>query len=449
MLAQVKAGPAWRSWLMLVISGGGALLAFIGSGLMLVTGGLTLLTVPDASVNSQSMLNLGWVTLLVGLLCLPAVVGSVRELRGNPAPARPLGRKLFFAASAGMIIWTALVLIFKPVETSSLAWLLLPPLVVLVAVLPLWWYLEIGRRGFLPEPPARVWSIASFSLVVTLPVILVLELMLFAVIAVLVGFYLGLQPEFSQQLSTLEQMLQDPNLNPQVIDDILMGYLKSPGALAGLLAVIAGIMPILEELLKPLAIWLFAGDRLTPRQGFAAGMVSGACFALWENLTAISAAGDGSGTEILIARVGTGLLHIISTGLVGWGMTSFWQSRRYLWRMIGAFILAVTLHGLWNASSIISGFAPLLNVSAEAERMVQVSGSVTLGVLVTLIIVNFAILLYANARLRKSQLSEAEALASSGALLQPAFAASAPTADTENTIEGDRINNTGDPHGVD
>jgi len=318
-----------------------------------------------------------------------------------------------------------------------------------MAVLPLWWYLEVGRRGFLPEPPARIWSIASFSLVVTLPVILVLEFILFAIIAVLVGIYLGFQPEFSQQFSMLERMLQDPNFNPQVLDDILMGYLQKPGTLFGVLVVVAWLLPIVEELFKPLAIWFFAGDRMTPRQGFVAGMVSGACFALWENLTAISAAGDGSGTEILIARVGTGLLHIINTGMVGWGMASFWQSRRYLWRMIGAFILAVTLHGLWNASSIISGFAPLLDVTVEAERWVQVSGSVTLGMLVTLIIVNFTILLYANARLRKSQTSEADGLASSGALFQPAFAASEPVADTENTIEGDRINNTGDPHGVD
>ena len=54
-------------------------------------------------------------------------------------------------------------------------------------------------------------------------------------------------------------------------------------------------------------------------QGFVAGMLSGACFALYENLTALSAAGSGNGTTILLARVGTGLLHIVTAGMVGWG----------------------------------------------------------------------------------------------------------------------------------
>lgn len=449
MLPQARAGPAWRSWTLLVISGGGALLSFIASGLLLFTGGLALVSVPKSDLNSQSMFNLAWVALFVGFLCLPAAVSSVLELRGKPAPARPGGRKLFFAASAGMLIWTVLVIFFKAIETSSLSWLFLPPLVLLVAALPLWWYLEIGRRGFLPEPPARIWGIASFSLMVTLPLIVVLELILLGLIVVGGGLYLGTQPGFSEQLSFLERMMQDPSFNPQVLNDVIMGYLQEPGVVFGVLVIVAGVLPLLEELFKPLALWLFAGDRLTPRQGFVAGMVSGACFALWENLTAISAAGDGSGTEILIARVGTGLLHIVNTGMVGWGMASFWQSRRYLWRMVGAFLLAVALHGFWNANSIISGFAPLQKIPAGAGRWTQYIETATIGLLAAMIVVNFGILLYANARLRKSQPAEIEVLPLSGASMQPAAAALRPLIDPENTLEGDQINRTGDPHGVD
>src|SRR5574340_1167876 len=216
MLPQAKASPAWRSWTLLVISAGGALLAFIGGGLMLITGGVARLSLPEVTLNSQSMLNLAWDSLFVGVLCLPAVVYSIRELRGKPAAAKPGGWKLFLAASAGMLLWTVLLIFFKPVETSSLAWLFLPPLVLLVAALPLWWYFEMGRLGLLPEPPARIWGIAGFSLVITLPVIVVLEFTVFAILAILAGLVLSTQPQFSQQLSMLERMLQDPNFNPQV-----------------------------------------------------------------------------------------------------------------------------------------------------------------------------------------------------------------------------------------
>lgn len=448
MLSQVRAGPAWRSWTLLIISGGGALLSFISSGILLLVGGVSLLNVPEASVNAQMMFNLAWVMLFVGLLCLPAAVYAIFELRGKPVSGKS-SRKLFLAASAGMLLWTLVVIFFEPVETSELAWLFLPPLVLLVAVLPLWWYVETGRRGFLPDSPAQTWGIASFSLVITLPVILTFELLLFGLLVVAGGVYLGMQPDFNQQLSLLERMTQDPNLDPQIFTDLIVGFLQKPGVIFGVLGVTAGIIPLLEELLKPLALWLFAVDRLTPREGFLAGMLSGACFALWENLTAISAAGDGSGTEILIARVGTGLLHIITTGMVGWGMTSFWQSRGYLWRMIGTYLLAVALHGLWNANSIISGYAPILQLPAESVQWAQFIETGAIGILVTLIIVNFGLLLYANARLRKSQLVETVVPALTVLPLRSDLTAGAPGAGSVNTIEGDRENNSGDPHGVD
>jgi RsiW-degrading membrane proteinase PrsW (M82 family) len=174
------------------------------------------------------------------------------------------------------------------------------------------------------------------------------------------------------------------------------------------------VIPLIEELFKPLAMWLLAGDRLTPAQGFYAGMLSGACFALWENLTAISASGDGTGTAIVIARVGTGLLHIVNAGLVSWGMTSFWQSRRYLGRMIGMYILAVTLHGLWNASGVLTGVAPVLQIPVEAAPLTQAVETGGIVVLVLLVFALLGVLLFANARLR-SRPAVAEVLADQAA----------------------------------
>ena len=448
MLAHAEPAPRWRSWLLLIFSSIGVLLSFMAGVLLLLTGGYALANLPLPTINALSLLNFAWVMLLVGVLCLPAVVYSLFELRGTPIPARA-NRKLFLAASAGMLVWALLVILFETVETSQQAWLLLPPMVLLTAVLPLWWFVETGRRGLSPEPPVRTWGIASFSLLITLPVILMLELILLLLLVLAGGLYLSTQPGFAQQLAILEGLLSDPNFDPQILNDMLMGWLQQPGVVFGVLVVVSGIVPLIEELFKPLAVWLFAGDRLTPAQGFTAGMVSGACFALWENLTALSTAGDGSGTFILVARVGTGLLHIVTSGLVGWGLASFWQSRRHLGRMLGMYFLAVSLHGLWNAAGVVSGFAPMLQFSLEASNLPRVIQSSAVGVLVALIIVIFALLLYANARLHRLQAVESAALAPSSAPFHSDIASPEPASTSVNIIEGDQVKNTGDPHGVD
>jgi hypothetical protein len=55
--------------------------------------------------------------------------------------------------------------------------------------------------------------------------------------------------------------------------------------------------------------------------------------------------------SVVLARVGTGAVHIFTTSLVGWGLASAWSQGRYL-RLALAFALAVGLHGLWNGLTI-------------------------------------------------------------------------------------------------
>lgn len=405
MLSQAQPRPVWRSWLVLIVSGFGVLTALAGGAVMLTGGGIALMRMPAAELNTLSLFNLAWVTLFVGVLCAPAAVFSFMEIRAKPVLQNRRG--WFLVASAGMLLWGGLVFLFAPVETSPQAWVFLPPLVLLTTILPLWWYLEIARRGTGPEPLARTWGVASFSLLITLPLIIALELVVLILAVVAGGAYLSTQPGFEQQMIGLQQLLADPNFDPLLVMDFFNGLLQRPVVIFGLLILVSGIIPLIEELFKPLAVWLYAGDRLTPAQGFLAGTISGACFALWENLTALSASGDGTGTAILVARVGTGLLHITTAGLVSWGMASFWEDRRRLGRLIGTYILAVVLHGLWNASGVISGVAPLLQFPLDAPSgLSQTLTNVGIGVLGTLVLVNLGLLLTMNANLRAARPAE-------------------------------------------
>lgn len=401
---QSPGGARWRSWLLAFISGFGVLAALGGSGLLLFSGLLGLAGSQTPLSQSIPTLNLAWSSGLVALLCIPSLIYSIRELRGSKDIDRP-NRRNFILACLAMLVWVGMVFLFKPVEASQISWLILPPLVILATIIPLWWYLESGRRRLSIGSPARIWGSISFSLVITVPILLVVEILLLVGILLIFGFYAASQPELAQQMENYARLFSSFSTNPAVIEDLFGQLLQKPAVVVGTLAVAAGIIPLLEELLKPLAVWLLAGDRLTPPQGFVAGIFCGASIALYENLTALSAAGAGGGTEILLGRVGTGLLHVLTAGLTGWGLASFWQNRRYFGRLIGAYILAVFLHSLWNAAGVISGIAPLIPMPGGAPALIAELGEAAKITLFVLIGVNLILLFLINLRLRKEDLA--------------------------------------------
>lgn len=403
---QPAAGARWRPWVILIISAVGILTALGFSLLLMLAGGINLLDETLPASNSLPIINLGWASTLVAVLCIPGLVFSILELRGKTLVEKPGQRNLIFASLA-FLVWIGLVFLFKPLETSRIAWLVLPPLVILTTVIPLWWYLEAGRRGLSGGTHARTWGVVSFSLVVSLPLILLLELFVLILILSAAGIYIGAQPELTTQLEQFAQQLSDFNYNPEMVQGLLGDLLQKPGVIAITLAVAAGIIPLLEELFKPLAVWLLAGERLTPAQGFVAGMWSGACFALYENLTALSAAGNGDGTTILLARVGTGLLHMVTAGLVGWGLASAWGNIKNLGRLVIVYLLAVFLHGAWNAAGVIAGIAPFLSLPANASTLFAGMGQTAAITLFVLIGLNLVLLFVINFRLRKEAAGEA------------------------------------------
>ncbi len=399
----------WYSWLTLVVSGLGALTALGFSALLLLSGGIGLLGETLPATNGISVLNLGWASALVALLCVPGLIFSFLELRGRPLAERH-GRRNLVLAILAALVWIGLVFLFKPLETSRLAWLLLPPLVVITTVIPLWFYLEIGRGGLFSGSQTRTWGTVSFSLIVTLPVIMILEIILLLIVLVAAGVYISTQPDLALELERYARIFSNFDANPEALERAFAGLFRRPGVIAVALGLAAGAIPLLEELFKPLAVWLLAGQRLTPAQGFVAGMLSGACFALYENLTALSAAGSGNGTTILLARVGTGLLHIVTAGMVGWGLASAWRERKGVKRLAIAFLLAVLLHASWNSAGVLAGVATFLPVPAEPTLFSTGMTQTASIILYILLFVNLFLLIYMNIRLRRENAAQETAV---------------------------------------
>jgi hypothetical protein len=246
-------------------------------------------------------------------------------------------------------------------HNNQVTWLLLPPLNLIAAGLPALWIVYIGTHGLLPGAPRRGWGVFASGLVLGPLIAMILELLLIVVVGILALLWVMLNPSLANQLNALIFRLQNagPNLEPEL--RLLIPFLLNPGIIFLGFAFISVLVPLLEELLKPIGVWFLIGQKLTPAQGFGYGVLSGIGFGLIENLGSTS----GGATDwalLASARISTLLLHSFTAGLVGWALVSAWSERHYL-RLAIAYAVAVILHGLWNGLVVLSAAVSLQGLS--------------------------------------------------------------------------------------
>ena len=307
-----------------------------------------------------------WASLLSALLLVPVFWLSFNRLAGKPAPALLDGQRphVRVILRVSLLAWPlVLALGWLVAGRPGLAVWLLGPINILAAGIPVVWIYALAQRRLEAGPIERKWRIFGFSLTVSPVVIVLAEVLALAVLGiaalVLVLVLASLNPSFSQELETLVQQIS-ASQDVEVILQLLEPYLMRPVVIFGALAVLSGIIPLIEEILKPLALWGLAGRDLTDQEGFVAGLLSGAGFALLENLLYFTNILTAEGwLFMVIGRAGTGVLHMFSSGLVGWALARAWRSGK--WPFLGGMtLLAVAFHGLWNAFALLGGLGPSL-----------------------------------------------------------------------------------------
>ena len=385
----------WRSAGQLAVSLMGIFLGLTAAGVLALT---TLMPWLDGEMpggeQAAGTMTLAWSGLLLAGLSLPSAVLALRKLMGR-APVMRNGRQSLKIASLLLLVWPLALLLAKSAVASSLAWLFLPPLLILVMGIPTLWLTSAARAGLPVESLQRGWGTASFSAVIGPALIILLEASLLVLALVAFGVWLIGQPGLLTELQQLTETFTLQN-DPTQLMELLQPHLEQPGVLAAGVAFIAVLVPLIEEAFKPLAAWLLAGRWLTPASGFSAGVLGGGMFALLESLGYLASAPAEGFVGFALARSGTLLLHVATAGLVGWGVGSALGEGRYL-RLAWTYLAAVALHGVWNAVGILPALEELPGVIGSLQGVAWIY-PYALGALCVLLA---AILFGLNIHLRK------------------------------------------------
>lgn len=288
--------------------------------------------------------------LAVGLLLVPpAILAFYRFLGWNP-PAWFVSIR--FPPVTILLPTYALILIAGSwLSTQSLAAYLFLPLFHIAAIgIPIAITLNISLKGLTTVSLQRRWGSLSIGLTLSPFLIFILEILAFILPIAILAFWVSLDPKRVEQLLQLNQTLRQPLANPQAVLNELQPYLNQPAVIFTVIFFAALVVPLIEEGIKPLGVWLLYGRTRGAAEGFVGGALCGAGYALLESFLL-----GGTKSEWLFAvlgRSGTAAIHIFTAALIGAALASAWQRHSYL-RLVVAYLIGVFFHGVWNGFAIL------------------------------------------------------------------------------------------------
>lgn len=300
-----------------------------------------------------------------------------------------------------IFVITALAAILIGYQISgvkTVSWFFLPLLTIPAIVLPLLAILALGAQKLPFGTRWQSWNVLGLGMTLVPFVLFMLEVVVLIIIFVIVIAYIIAQPELASELQALSQQIMLLGPQSEAARDLLSPFLTRPGVITVALLYIAILVPALEEIFKPLGVWLLAGKLESPAQGFTLGALSGAGYALIETIGVSSQTVEWA--SLLFSRIGTGLLHITTSALMGAAIVLAWRERRYL-RLVGTYLLALTLHGLWNTFAILFTFSSLAEVFGQSGGLITLQPIMITGMSI-LAIGLVAILVLSNRKMRNT-----------------------------------------------
>jgi len=295
----------------------------------------------------------------------------------------------------------------------KIAWLGLPVLHPFAIGIPTVWLLYFAIRRLPLGSSQRMWGVFDNGLTLGPFLIFVLESLVGLAFLVALVIYLYTLPGMMEKILQISSLLEQGR-SPEILIEDLRPILVQPVVIFGVFLFGAVAVPMIEEIFKPIGVWLLFGRKLTPAAGFAAGALSGAGYALIESL-ALTSSGEEWSTLVL-ARTGTSAVHILTAGLTGWALVLAWQRRRFL-QLLLAYLCSVTIHGLWNGLTLMYSFNLLATLpeSSWISGIIRAVGPTAPLVLVFLALGCFVVLVVINQSLRRTGSGQRIPTASPGA----------------------------------
>lgn len=402
-------GTDWRSILLVIFGLGGAILA-ISSAI----GILIFLAVNENFLTQMSTPILATTlvasTLIaIGLLLLPVAWLSVKRLRGWDFDSFVLPSLRPWAWVLIPSVWLLVLVLATFFYNAPGASWYAPFLHFLSIALPVYFVIRIAINRIPLGSSQRAWGVFSIGLTLSPFLAIIAEVAMFVLGILGIAVYLSFNPDTALEIERLvNQINRTTDLDSLL--NLLAPYLKNPLTLVAALSFLSFLVPIIEESAKSLGVWLVSDLISSPAQGFALGVLSGAGFALAESLSASLTADNTWGVTLSVRAITSGM-HMLATGLVGWGIAYARLEKRYL-RMVGMILLAMFLHSVWNAGvvfTILGGVRTMLampNFDILGISM-TIGGA---GSLLVLIAGMFAAFFVINRRLRGPALSASQPL---------------------------------------
>lgn len=332
------------------------------------------------SINTQQMSFLFWVLGLLALLAVPSFYHAMRRIRGHYSAEFFVDKKQLSLAAIALILWTGLLFAGQNAAQWKLPGALIAPLDILVIAIPILILLIAGVYRLKSGGNQRAWGLVNITIFVSTQIILFLELLVVVLSIGLAFFWLYKQPQFAPFFTGLLSQGKVTEQGLTAFLNQLTPLLSDPILYLFILLIFCLFIPLIEELFKPLGVWFLAGKQPTPAQGFTAGLLCGAAFGMFESFSMISFTSGSAWLYTAVARIGTGLLHMLTAGISGWALATTWRDRKYL-RMTLVYTGVVLLHGCWNLFALLmglSGMAVPIN-SAFLSRLMTASPWILCG----------------------------------------------------------------------
>jgi RsiW-degrading membrane proteinase PrsW (M82 family) len=348
----------WPTLIQVVLSGIGVLLSWGGSAFVFVGGVIEWFSPSDDPYAVSTAFSLFIAGMVVGGLLVAPMFFGIMRLNGRVVELGgwwPRLRRWFHPKwmLAGYPLLLGLGYLAGQAELSRD--LLLPLLNIFVLGIPVLVMVWLALRGLPKGSPQLGWGAFSLGLAIGPTAVLFLELAVFIVMTIWLLISAVNDQALMEVLSGVASLVYEAN-NPAMIEQVLGDMFNTPQVVVAIMVFLAGFVPVIEEIFKPISVWVLLGRKLRPVDGWVIGALSGAGFALFENFGQASVSSDW--IIGIISRAAATIPHVFTAALMGYTLALARTQKKY-GKALVAFVGVVAIHAAWNAAYVLNTTAIL------------------------------------------------------------------------------------------